>query len=206
MCGRYGMFEEEIDDEMREIMREINRRYIGAAELAAMKTGEICPTDVVPVLAMGNSGREARLMTWGFPKWQGPGVIFNARSETASEKTMFRDALARRRCVVPSTGFYEWKHEAGKAKKEKYLLTLPGERMLYMAGFYGYFRDRSGRPYDGFVIMTAAANESIAPLHDRMPVILPASGLGLWLEGPGAGDEILESQKDIVFHIRRVPA
>lgn len=206
MCGRYTVFTEEEVIEMREIMNEINRRYIGTAELSAMKTGEVFPTDVAPVLTLGEHGREARLMSWGFPKWQGPGVVFNARSETAGEKPMFRDALERRRCVVPSTGFFEWKHEGGKAKKDKYLLTLPGEKMLYMAGFYGSFRDKLGRPYDGFVILTAAANDSMAPLHDRMPVILTPGQQALWLRDMRCGQEILVMQKDVPLQMDIVSA
>jgi putative SOS response-associated peptidase YedK len=204
VCGRYTVFTEEEVIEMREIMNEINRRYIGTAELAAMKTGEIFPTDLAPVLTLGEHGREARLMSWGFPKWQSPGVIFNARSETAGEKPMFRDALERRRCVVPSTGFFEWKHDGGKAKKDKYLLTLPGEKMLYMAGFFGSFRDKLGQPYDGFVIMTAAANDSMALLHDRMPIILTASQRQQWLKGMESEREILAMQKDILLHLEKV--
>jgi putative SOS response-associated peptidase YedK len=206
MCGRYTVFTEEEIIEMREIMAEINRRYIGTAEIAKMKAGEICPTDFAPVLTLGSSGREARLMSWGFPRPQGAGVVFNARSETAAEKPMFRSALERRRCVVPSTGFFEWKHEGGKKKKDKYLLTLPGEKMLYMAGFYGSFRDKLGRPYDGFVILTAAANDSMAPLHDRMPVVLTSGQLQWWLEDADAAREVFARQKDVEFVIRRVSA
>jgi putative SOS response-associated peptidase YedK len=206
MCGRYTVFTEEEVIEMREIMAEINRRYIGTAELTKMKAAEVFPTDYAPVLTLGSNGREARLMSWGFPKWQGPGVVFNARSETAGEKAMFRNALERRRCVVPSAGFFEWKHEGGKKKKDKYLLTLPGEKMLYMAGFYGSFRDKLGKPYDGFVILTAEACESMAKLHDRMPVILSSGQLQWWLEDADAAREVLVRQKDVEFLMRQVPA
>lgn len=205
MCGRYTVFTEEEVIEMREIMNEINRRYIGTAELAAMKAGEVFPTDVAPVLTLGEHGRKARLMSWGFPKWQGSGVIFNARSETAAEKPMFSGALAHRRCVVPSTGFYEWKHEGGKAK-DKYLLTLPGEKMLYMAGFYGSFRDKLGKPYDGFIILTAAANDSMAPLHDRMPVILTQAQQERWFQDMNAAEEILAAQRDVPLRMQNVSA
>jgi putative SOS response-associated peptidase YedK len=119
---------------------------------------------------------------------------------------MFRSSLERRRCVIPSTGFYEWKHEGGKQKKDKYLLTLPGEKMLYMAGFYGAFKDGLGKPYEGFVILTAQANDSIAKLHDRMPVILSASLRELWLGDTGMAGEIIARQKDIELKIMQVPA
>lgn len=200
MCGRYTVFTEDEVIEMREIMREINERYINTAELARMKTGEVFPTDTVPVLVAG----EARLMTWGFPKWQGSGVIINARAETAMEKQMFRGPLMQRRCVVPSTGFYEWRHEGGKSK-EKYLISLPGERMLYMAGFYSTFKDKDGKPYAGFVILTAEANGSIAPLHNRMPVVLSPEERMRWLCGRDALG-LLERRDGREFSVHKVSA
>jgi putative SOS response-associated peptidase YedK len=206
MCGRYTVFTEDEVIEMREIINEVNQRYINTAELAAMKTGEIFPTNVVPVLAQGTGDVEARLMTWGFPKWQDAGVIINARAETALEKQMFRSSLLQRRCVVPSTGFYEWKHEGGKSKKDKYLVTLPGEDMLYMAGFYNTFRDKLGKPFIGFVILTAEANDSMAPLHDRMPVVLSADQRGRWLADGGWAMELLARRRDDAFLLRKVPA
>lgn len=200
MCGRYTVFTEDEVIEMREIMREINERYINTAELARMKTGEIFPTNTVPVLAAG----EARLMTWGFPKWQGPGVIINARAETALEKQTFRSSILQRRCVIPSTGFYEWSHGGGRSK-DKYLIALPGERMLFMAGFYNEFHDKQGRPYTGFVILTAEANDSIAKLHDRMPVVLSAEERERWL---GSNDALglLERRDGREFLLREVSA
>lgn len=206
MCGRYTVFTEEEVIEMREIINEINIRYINTAEHAAMKTGEIFPTNVAPVLAAVNGSVEARLMTWGFPKWQGDGVIINARAETALEKQTFRNSLLQRRCVIPSTGFYEWKHEVGKSKKDKYLITLPGESMLYMAGFYNSFRDKLGKPYTGFVILTAEANDSMAPLHDRMPVVLSAAQREQWLAQGAGAVELLGRRRDDAFLLRKVPA
>jgi putative SOS response-associated peptidase YedK len=181
MCGRYSVVTEEEVLEMRAILAEINERYIDTHELSKMKNGEIRPTDIAPVLASGESGTEARLMAWGFPKWQGTGVVINARSETIAEKEMFRSSLKSRRCIIPSTGFYEWSHKDGKSSKDKFLITLPGEQMLYMAGLYNSFADKAGERCDRFVILTRTANESIAPLHSRMPVILPAGQKEQWL-------------------------
>jgi putative SOS response-associated peptidase YedK len=206
MCGRYTVFTEDEVIEMREIINEVNQRYINTPEHAAMKTGEIFPTNIVPVLAGAQDGLEVQLMAWGFPKWEGEGVIINARAETAMDKPMFRNSLERRRCVIPSTGFYEWKHADGKKKKDKYLITLPGQGMLYMAGFYNTFQDRQGKPYIGFVILTAAANESIAPLHDRMPVILSEDQRGQWANNLGGAMDILASQNTEEFEIRQVSA
>lgn len=181
MCGRYYIADEEEILEMREIIREVNERYAHTPEHAAMKTGEIFPTNIVPILTAQGSHHRANLMKWGFPRWDGPGVIINARAETASEKPMFRSGVAARRCLVPSTGFFEWKHEDEKKKKDKYLLRLKEEPMLYFAGLYNTFVDNDGQPTTGFVILTTAANESVAPIHNRMPIILTGNKKDMWL-------------------------
>lgn len=101
-------------------------------------------------------------------------MIFNARAESALEKPMFRKPVLERRCVVPSTGFYEWDHTGGQ--KEKYFLRLPDEGVLYMAGIA---KDSA------FTILTTAASPSVARIHERMPVILRREELRNWL-GDGA--------------------
>ncbi len=113
-------------------------------------------------------------MTWGFPKWQGKGVIINARSETALEKKMFRLPLLQKRCVAPSAGFFEWRQEDGK--KQKYLFRLPKTKQLYLAGLYNTFEQMPA-----YAILTTAANPSVAAYHDRMPLVLEAAQIHAWL-------------------------
>jgi len=192
MCGRYTVFTEEEVIEMREILHEINMQF--AAQAAQMKTGEIFPTNLAPVLVSDRGRAAARLMNWGFPRWDGGGVVINARAETAAQKSMFRASLAARRCVVPSTGFYEWQRLEGKKQKDKYLINLPGTPMLYMAGVYNLFDNPSGEKEARFVILTAAANQSVAPLHDRMPVILLPEEKENWLSGGDIAGHILSRE------------
>jgi putative SOS response-associated peptidase YedK len=130
-------------------------------------------------------------MSWGFPNWKGSGVIINARAETAMEKSLFRTPLLTHRLVIPSTGFYEWTHPKDKTPKEKYLLRRPDDPMLYMAGFYNLFKAPDGTYEERFVILTTAANESISPLHDRMPVILDPDERESWLRDLGRVDRLL---------------
>ena len=179
MCGRYQIAAEADIFEMRNILDEINKRYRSAPEtIAAIKTGEACPTDTSPVLIQGKQKSRAVLMKWGFPK-PGGGVIINARAETAAEKPVFRLSLESRRCVVPTAGFFEWRREGGR-KKTKYLFRLPGAKMLYLAGLYGIFQ--SGlRSWAGYVILTGPANASVSPYHDRMPLVLLPDGIEPWL-------------------------
>ena len=175
MCARYTVFTEEEIIEMKAIIAEVSRKFGDGA----VKMGEIYPTNTAPVLTLEDNRLAPVPVAWGFPKWDGKGVVINARAETATEKPMFRDALQSRRCVIPSTGFFEWRHIGGR-QKEKYLLNEPGKGMLYMAGMIGSFKNDSGG-HDAFTILTTAANESVAPLHDRMPVILRAEEIEAWL-------------------------
>ena len=185
MCGRYSVMTEEDILEMREILEEINRRYAGDPQLGSFRGGEIFPTNTVPVLAADGKtdSHRAELMRWGFPRFQGSGVVINARSETVAEKPMFRSAFTARRCVVPSTGFYEWRHEEGRKTGERLLFRLPERPLLYMAGLYGVFPapDTQGPAWTGFVILTTAANPSVSTVHDRMPLVLEEEELDLWI-------------------------
>ena len=194
MCGRYQISMEEEIVEMREIFREINERYKDTLQRQAMKTGEVFPADIAPVLVSGENKPQAALMTWGFPKWQGRGIIINARAETAEEKKSFRLPLNRRRCVVPATGFYEWRHD-GNTKKSKYLFRLSGLKPLYLAGIYDQFQAESAAYY-AYVILTTAANPSVAAYHDRMPLILHMDQISAWLSDAGFARTFLQTPSD----------
>lgn len=170
MCGRYTLFEDTEDQELNEVLRAVHAKY----PAQPIKTGEIFPTNPAPVLLAGAKGiPEPERMFWGFPHFVNKGVIINARAETADEKPMFRRNLQTHRCVIPSTGFYEWRHDR---QKTKYHFRLPGKEALYMAGIFQLF-DGEAR----FVILTTAANESMEEIHNRMPVILARGEIGAWL-------------------------
>ena len=174
MCGRYYI---EIDDsELEEIVREAEKRAKEYPAQITLKTaGEMFPTDIVPVLT-GHDRCEP--MKWGFINFKGKPVI-NARSETALEKPMFQRAMLERRCLIPASGYYEWRAEEGRSKKVKYGLRLPDGAMY----FAGCFRQEKGSPVPHFVILTRQASEGIAAIHDRMPVILPAAQAQAWFHG-----------------------
>jgi putative SOS response-associated peptidase YedK len=181
MCGRYTLFTDrdlkEIDDIISQLASDANRDR--------MKTGEIFPTDMVPVLTPENRKAVPRLLTWGFPSFHGKSVIINARSETVHEKPMFRSSLDKRRCVIPSTGFYEWNCE-----KKKFLYTLPGSPLLFMAGIYNQFEGENR-----FVILTTDSNSSVRDVHERMPVVLTKGQVEEWLFDDRAALEILHHER-----------
>ncbi len=116
------------------------------------------------------NGLEIAAMRWGFPGQNGQ-LIFNARSETAAEKPLFRESLALRRCVIPAGGFYEW-----NSRKEKVRFTGEEGQPLFLAGFYRRFEEENR-----FVILTVPANASMAPVHDRMPLVLAPAAAEAWI-------------------------
>ena len=186
MCGRYSLFDEQDNKEIGKILAEINRKY----PTHPIRTGEIFPTNTVPVLTIDGKDLSPKLLVWGFPKFTGSGVIINARAETAEEKKTFRQSLFTNRCVVPSTGFYEWDEQ-----KKKYLFRLPGEQTLYMAGLC--------KEYDGirrYVILTTAANNSMKAIHNRMPVILPKDKMLLWATDTAAALDYLHNEMPELVH------
>ncbi len=143
----------------------------GGMNSGGMHSGDMHPGDLAPVLAYDRDGVHIRWQRWGFPGFQGGGLIFNARSESVREKRMFRDGVARHRIVVPARKFYEWNRA-----KEKITFLKKDDPALYMAGFYDQFEDG---PH--FVILTTQANASMKQTHDRMPLILGREEVGIWL-------------------------
>jgi putative SOS response-associated peptidase YedK len=176
VCGRY--FIEIDEDELRDIGAEAERLVNAFMEQVNLKTsGEIFPTNIVPV----QTGKNRFVpMKWGFTSYDKKNII-NARSETALQKTMFKRPMLESRCLIPASGYYEWKR--GEDKKTKYQFYTPGSP-IYFAGCY---RSEKGSPIRSFVILTKQAENGLEEFHDRMPVIIPRGRLEAWLnEGPDA--------------------
>ena len=170
MCGRYYI---ELDTaELRDIISKVEHKMQDYPDQMTLKiTGEIFPGDTVPVIT-GDDG--ARSMTWGFPNAYGKRPHINARSESAATSKTFGEAMASRRCLVPASGYYEWKTLDAK-RKEKYEFTLSNRAPLYMAGIYS--------PDGRFAILTRDAAPGVSAIHDRMPVIFSKSIAEAWLLG-----------------------
>ena len=154
------------------------------------KRFNIAPTQEAPVIRAARDGaREVAMLRWGLvPRWAkdikvGTRMI-NARSEAVEAKPAFRDAVRQRRCVVPASGFFEWQGEPGH--KQPFAITLPDRRLLAFAGLWERWRPAEGEPVETFTVMTTEANEQVARIHDRMPVILPMDAIDTWLAAPSA--------------------
>ncbi len=159
----------------------------------------IAPTQEVPVVARDRGGRRIGLLRWGLvPGWaRDPAVgsrMINARGETVSEKPAFRSAFRRRRCLVPADGFYEWKKEGkggSKAPKVPHWIHLAPGRVFGMAGLWEGWTGEGEETLHTYTIITTEAAESIAHVHPRMPVILPAESWEGWLD-PDADPQALQ--------------
>ncbi len=182
MCGRYYVDDDtarEIEKLVRQVDEKMKRKTTPCKVEVTAK--EIHPTETAPILASSGSGLECRWQRWGFPGFQKGRVIFNARSESAMEKPMFRDAVLHRRAVIPAAWFYEWDRN-----KQKYIFYRNGGTALFMAGCYRKYEDG-----DRFVILTTQANASMEPVHDRMPLVLEREEAVAWLLEDGAAEELL---------------
>lgn len=181
MCGRYFIDDGTDSGELRQIIQEINRQ---GADVPVKTSGEIYPTDVVPVIAMSRGlSPKPFAMGWGYTL-PGKRLVFNARSETAAQRPLFRDGMLHRRCAVPATRYFEWTR--GK-DRVRYAIRPTGADLFYMAGIY---RLEEQKPV--FSILTTESAEDIAFIHDRMPVILPAEIISDWVNPKYGGEELLK--------------
>jgi len=143
----------------------------------------IAPSQIAPVIRLDDAGRlQCELMRWGLvPHWAKDEKIanhtINARIESASSKPAFRDAWKRRRCIVPATGFYEWQVKDGK---QPYFIHRKDGQPFGFAGLWEYWNSPEGELHT-YTIMTMDADEFMRPIHERMPVMVPADRIDGWL-------------------------
>jgi putative SOS response-associated peptidase YedK len=148
----------------------------------------IAPTQAVAVVRYGAGGRTLALVRWGLiPPWAKDAKIgnslINARGETVAAKPAFRSAFRRRRCLLPADGFLEWA-KAGP-RKQPYHFRRPDAGPFALAGLWERWQPPGGaEPVETCTVLTTAANELVAPFHDRMPVILAPADFARWLD-PG---------------------
>ena len=156
----------------------------------------IAPSEDAPVVIAAPEGRRMGPMSWGLAAHGGRRrslgrLLINARSETVARRPSFREAFLARRCLVPADGFYEW--EDGPEGRQPYWIHRPDRALFAMAAIWSSARRRQNGPDTSaratFAILTRAAPESIAWLHDRAPVILPGASWSAWLgSATGAGE------------------
>ena len=189
MCGRFTSITP--SDELARLF-ETDPPSVDVAPFAA--NYNVAPTTRILAVAVDREGhRRLGRFQWGLvPSWAkdpgGSARLVNARSETVFEKPSFRHLVPTRRCIVPMDGFYEWRTvydepRPAKAPKEPVYVTRRDGKPLAVAGIWSSWRADGSSPWlHTCCVLTTAANELIAPVHDRMPVVLEASEWGEWLD------------------------
>ena len=182
MCGRYALDSP---------VESLEAQFEAEAQALLLPRYNIAPTTPVPVVRNGAAGRIIVLHVWGLiPAWsKDPSMgarMANARAETVAEKPSFRGPFKRSRCIVPADGFYEWR--AGTPKQPFCIRAAQGG-LLAFAGLWDHWEGPEGA-VDSCTILTTSANGAMAPIHDRMPVLLAREDYGRWLD-PGTTKEDL---------------
>lgn len=187
MCGRFAQ---------RYTWRDIEALYglIGAARNLQAHYN-LVPTDAVDAVVPAGGASQLVSMRWGLvPAWWKKSLrdmpaTFNARAETIADKPTFRDAFQRRRCIVPASGYYEWRKTQGG--RQPYFISAAAGGVLSFAGLWDTWRNpQTGEPLTSCTIIVTAANAFTRAVHDRMPVILKPADFAAWL-GVAAGAALL---------------
>jgi putative SOS response-associated peptidase YedK len=177
MCGRYSLFED--PSRLADIL------HVRVEEVLEPRFN-IAPTQEAPIVTPdAEHERALKMARWGLlPHWADPSTfkatLINARSETAADKPSFRDAFRKGRCVVPASGFFEWRKEEDGPKQPYFIRRRDGEPLLF-AGLSGY-NVKGPEPIRSFTILTSRPNLLMEYLHDRQPVILLPEQVADWLD------------------------
>lgn len=176
MCGRFSLTKIELEIEERFgatfYTKDLVKRY------------NVAPAQSVPVITIAAKTR-IDFLRWGFiPAWASDDKmsysLINAQSEKLLVSRMYREAFLNQRCLVPADGFYEWQ-KVGK-QKIPYRIHLKDDKLFAFAGLYSEWKNSEGKTVSSFTIITTTPNELVAPIHNRMPVILQPQHEKLWLD------------------------
>ncbi len=183
MCGRFALAHP----------KETLEHWFSVSALPKLDPAyNIAPSSKILTIRDGKDDKSSRvgsLMRWGLvPPWAADAsklpIMNNARGETVSEKPMFKQAFLKRRCLIPISGFYEWQVIPGQKTKQPYYISFKDETPMALAGIWetSQLPDAdTGKFLDTCTILTISANALVAPIHDRMPVILGRDDWQTWL-------------------------
>ncbi|ODT97251.1 MAG: hypothetical protein ABS82_00945 [Rhodanobacter sp. SCN 67-45] len=185
MCGRYAIYGpvstsramKRVEDQLGlDLSASINQRE---------PQYNVAPTQYAPVVALAEGGAQVKGLKWGLiPSWaKDPGIgarAINSRAETVAEKPMFRAAFKKRRCLVPASGYFEWRLEGGA--KQPYYIREPDGNLMMFAGLWEAWRASDADEWTRtYTIVTGEPGRVSGDIHDRQPVILPPDLLDAWL-------------------------
>jgi putative SOS response-associated peptidase YedK len=194
MCGRFALFAER---------DQLAKRFKLTAPIGPSQPSlfplqpryNIAPTQTVPAVRPTLAGRALSYLRWGLiPSWSTDAKIayklINARSETVASKPAFRAAFKKHRCLIPASGFYEWRKIGAGSKQPYFIRPCDGDGLFAFAGLWETWNDPQGQVVESCTILTTEANELMQPLHDRMPVILDPASEDLWLDPLSPADAL----------------
>ncbi len=191
MCGRFALAAktEDIEKLMPEL--KINNEIVGSYNIA--------PSRNIYAIIKSEQNKLTELR-WGLiPSWaKDPSIgnrIINARAETITEKPAFRNLIKHRRCLIPATGYYEWRKTKGDKGKQPYFIKLKDERLITFAALWDEWAAPDGGIIRSTALITCPASDNITFIHDRMPVIIEKDFRNLWLERNTPLELILEKLK-----------
>jgi putative SOS response-associated peptidase YedK len=187
MCGRFANTEK-----IEKLAAQYSAKPFKGEEWQG--SYNIAPTQMIPVIVDEPEGRELRLMRWGLvPHWAKDikigNSMFNARAETVKDKPGFRDSFKNKRCIIPASGFFEWKKLT--TAKEPYYFS-PREGLFSFAGLWSVWVSPESVEIETFTIITTDANKVVKPIHDRMPVIMGHNSMAAWLSQATKAKELQE--------------
>jgi putative SOS response-associated peptidase YedK len=187
MCGRYLIISSP----------EAIKRLFGYPEQPNFPPRyNVAPTQPIPIVRVAEGKREFALVRWGLiPAWvkdpRGFSLLINARSDSVLDKPAFRNAMRRRRCLIPADGFYEWKEEGAGAKaggggrgtgRRPYVVRPKDRQPVAFAGLWESWIGPNGEEVETAAIITCDANHALHHIHHRMPVVVPPEACDLWLD------------------------
>lgn len=182
MCGRYNVTPD------AEAFIEVFGILEGMETLPDKPRYNIAPSgDPVPAVRRGESGRELCALRWPLiPHWAKEGKVkfatANAKGETIKDKASFRDAWRKGRfCLIPANGYYEWR-KTGE-RKQPYNIRMPGGALFAFGGLWDRCRTAAGKVIESCTIITTPPTPALAPIHNRMPLIIPRRAYEAWLAG-----------------------
>jgi putative SOS response-associated peptidase YedK len=210
MCGRIARERDHFADEHSLFAFAETRVRVDLADWAGRYN--IAPTQEDVIIRPVEGGRELVASRWGLiPSWAKGRAIgaktFNARAETLTERAAFRPLVGNRRCIVPASGFYEWRRD-GRGRQPLYIYRADG-KPIALAGLWTEWTDpESGEVVTSHTVITCSANALMASFHERMPVILDGESLARWLDpalrDPGEALALLVPFPDDALAVRAV--
>ena len=190
MCGRFARFSPahifRMLFQLDEFMDLVPQYNIAPGQDVYTIRGIVIRDEQQRTASSGNFNKEVSALKWGLiPFWSKDPTIgnrlINSRSETVAEKPAFREAFKKRRCLIPTDGFYEWQKQKD-GSKQPYFIHMEDKQPFAFGGIWEQWKNPKGGMVETFSILTTEPNKTVKPIHNRMPIIIDQSDFNFWLD------------------------